>query len=107
MIARVGFVEANAVGPGAVQRVEDSHVTFTIFLQEGYQHRAGRTPPSRLAPVAPGAGGHDHKRLRNRLPAGGEPPQMSGMLGPMAFLALAPFLGAEAASRLIARQSRS
>ena len=47
MIAHVGFVEAYAVGPGAVQRVEDSHVTFTIFLQEGLQHANRRTPPPR------------------------------------------------------------
>ena len=50
MIAHVGFVEAYAVGPGAVQRVEDSHVAFTIFLQEGYQQQLRRAPPpTRLA----------------------------------------------------------
>ena len=48
-IAHLGFVESYAVGPGAVQRVEDSLIAFTIFLQEGYQHQTQQYPPSRLA----------------------------------------------------------
>jgi AcrR family transcriptional regulator len=45
-IAHVGFVEAYAVGPGAVQRVEDSHTAFTMFLQEGYQYAPDPDPPA-------------------------------------------------------------
>ena len=91
MIAHVGFVEAYAVGPGAVQRVEDSHVTFTIFLQEGYQQK-----PTTYAALAPGAGGDHHQHLRDRLPggAGQQAAACERMLAPIAFLALAPFLGA-------------
>jgi AcrR family transcriptional regulator len=98
MIAHVGFVEAYAVGPGAVQRVEDSHVTFTIFLQEGYQQKPRRTPPSRLALEAIITSIFEivYREARSR-----KRPRVSGMLGPMAFLALAPFTGAEEASRFI------
>jgi AcrR family transcriptional regulator len=101
LIAHVGFVEAYAVGPGAVQRVEDSHVTFTIFLQEGYQQKATGTPPSRLALEAIITSIFEivYREARSR-----ERPRVSRMLGAMAFLALAPFVGAEEASRFIDRQ---
>lgn len=102
MIAHVGFVEAYAVGPGAVQRVEDSHVTFTIFLQEGYHHQPTRTPPSRMALEATITSIFEIVYLQVR---GGKQPRVSAMLGPMAFLALAPFMGAKAASRFVDRQA--
>jgi TetR/AcrR family transcriptional regulator len=102
MIAYVGFVEAYAVGPGAVQRVEDSHVTFTIFLQEGYHHQLTRTPPSRLALEATITSIFEIVYVRARDDSR---PRMSAMLGPMAFLALAPFMGAKAAGRFVDRQA--
>lgn len=49
LVAHVGFVEAYAVGPGAVQRIDDSHVAFTIFLREGFRYRPQENPPSGLA----------------------------------------------------------
>jgi AcrR family transcriptional regulator len=101
MIAHVGFVEAYAVGPGAVQRVEDSHVTFTIFLQEGYQHERGRTPPSRLALEATITSIFE---IVYRQARGRKQPRVGEMLGAMAFLALAPFMGAEEAMRFVDRQ---
>jgi AcrR family transcriptional regulator len=48
-IARIGFVDAYAVGPAAAQRIEDSQVAFTIFLQEGLQQLSKSEPPSRAA----------------------------------------------------------
>jgi AcrR family transcriptional regulator len=98
MIAQVGFVEAYAVGPGAVQRVEDSHVTFTIFLQEGYQQKPPRTPPSRLALEAIITSIFE---IVYREARGRKEPQVTGMLGHMVFLVLAPFLGADEANRFI------
>jgi hypothetical protein len=38
LVMNVGFVEAYAVGPGAVHRLEDTHAAFVMLLQEGYQH---------------------------------------------------------------------
>jgi TetR/AcrR family transcriptional regulator len=104
MIAHVGFVEAYAVGPGAVQRVEDSHVTFTIFLQEGYHHQATRTPPPRLALEATITSIFE---IVYRQARGGRQPHVSAMLGPMAYLALAPFMGAKAAGRFVDRQAKA
>jgi AcrR family transcriptional regulator len=97
MIAHVGFVEAHAVGPGAVQRIEDSHVTFTIFLQEGYQQDPTRKPP-RLALETIITNVFE---LVYRDARSGSQPRVSGMLGAMAYLTLTPFLGSEEANRLI------
>jgi AcrR family transcriptional regulator len=104
MIAHVGFVEAYAVGPAAVQRVEDSHITFTIFLQEGYQQKPRRTPPSRMALEAIITAIFEivYREARAR-----KDPQLSGMLGHMAFMALAPFLGAKEADEFIERRLKA
>ena len=92
MIAHVGFVEAYAVGPGAVQRVEDSHVTFTIFLQEGYQQQPRRTPPPALALEAIITSIFEIIYIEVRQQSS---PRLEGMLGHMAFLALAPVPGGQ------------
>jgi AcrR family transcriptional regulator len=102
-IANVGFVEAHAVGPGAVQRVEDSHVTFTIFLEEGYQQEPKLAAPSRLALEAIITCIFE---LVYRKARGAKLPRVSDVLGQIVFLALAPFLGAEQAKRFIDRQSQ-
>jgi AcrR family transcriptional regulator len=103
-IANVGFVEAHAVGPGAVQRVEDSHITFTIFLEEGYRQQPKRAAPSRLALEAIITCIFEvvYRKVR-----GAELPRVSEALGQIVFLALAPFLGAEQAKRFIDRQSQA
>lgn len=98
MFAHVGFVEAYAVGPAAVQRIEDSHVTFTIFLQEGYQQLPRRAPPSRLGLEAIITSIFE---IVYREARAGRDPRLTGMLAHMAFLALAPFLGAEEANQFI------
>jgi AcrR family transcriptional regulator len=49
VIATIGFVDAYAVGPAAAQRIEDSQVAFTIFLQEGLQQLSTSEPPPRAA----------------------------------------------------------
>lgn len=98
MFAHVGFVEAYAVGPAAVQRIEDSHVTFTIFLQEGYQQQPRRAPPSRLSLEAIITSIFE---IVYREARAGRDPRLTGMLAHMVFLALAPFLGAEEANQFI------
>jgi len=97
-VAHVGFVEAYAVGPGAVQRIEDSHVTFTIFLQEGYQAQTHGARPSRLALEAIVASIFEIVYREVRVAADAE---VGETLAQMAFLALAPFLGAAEAGELI------
>jgi AcrR family transcriptional regulator len=97
-IAHVGFVEAHAVGPGAVQRVEDSHVAFTVFLQEGFQFAHPSPPPSRVALEAIITTIFEIVYSQARA---SEKPQLSGLLAHLSFLALAPFLGPARANEFI------
>jgi AcrR family transcriptional regulator len=97
-IAHVGFVEAHAVGPGAVQRVEDSHVAFTIFLQEGFQYAKPSAPPSRVALEAIVTTIFEIVYGQTRS---GDDLHLSGLVPHLSFLALAPFVGPERADVLI------
>ncbi len=45
VLAYIGYVESHAVGSPAIQRVEDSHAAFKMFVQEGYMSTS--TPPPR------------------------------------------------------------
>lgn len=102
LVAHVGFVEAYAIGPGAVQRVEDSHVAFMFFLQEGLVHGPQANPPSRVAMEAIIASVFEIIYLQARR----EEPQIASMLPHIAHLWLAPFLGVKQADAFIERQQR-
>jgi AcrR family transcriptional regulator len=97
-IAHVGFVEAHAVGPGAVQRVEDSHVAFTIFLQEGFQYAKPTAPPPRVALEAIITTIFEIVYSQARS---GEELRVSGLVPHISFLSLGPFVGPERADALI------
>jgi AcrR family transcriptional regulator len=99
--AHVGFVEAYAIGPSAVQRVEDGHMAFTFFLQEGLTQATPETAPSRVAMEAVVAAVFEVVYVCVR---GRAKPQLTGMLGPLAHLWLSPFLGVQAADRFIEQQ---
>jgi AcrR family transcriptional regulator len=104
LITHVGFVEAHAVGPGASQRVQDSHIAFAIFLQEGYLHVAEQPPPTRTAIEAIVT--TVFELVYHQARASTEP-EISGLLGQMTFLCLAPFLGAGAAEKFIASKTKA
>jgi AcrR family transcriptional regulator len=97
-VAHVGFVESYAVGPRGIQRVEDSRIAFTIFLQEGYRHELAGTPPSRLALEAIITAIFEIIYREARSSA---EPQTTRLLGAIVHLCLAPFMGGEAASTFI------
>jgi AcrR family transcriptional regulator len=101
LLAHLGFVESAAIGPSAVQRVEDTCVAFTIFLQEGYQQRSLRPPPSRLALEATVGAIFE---IVYRQARAGSIARISALLPHMTFLCLAPFLGAAEANRFIDRK---
>ena len=99
LIAQVGFIEAYAAGPAAVQRVEDSHLAFTMFLQEGYQH----VPESGLSRLALEAIVMTiYEIVYCRVGARGAADTTS-LLAPMSLLCLAPFLGAREATQFTTR----
>lgn len=103
-IARVGFVEAYAVGLDAIQRVEDSRTAFTIFLQEGYQHAPQHDPPSRLALEAIIATIFEIVYHQARA---SPRPQIAGLLAQFTFLCLAPFIGPTQANEFIDQQLKT
>ena len=99
-LAHVGFVEAYAVGPGAVQRIEDSHVAFMFFLQEGLLYR-DEPAPSRVAMEAIIAAIFEIVYLDTRRD--GEP-QIASLLAHVAHVWLTPFMGIEEADAFIDAQ---
>ena len=99
--AHVAFVEAYAVGPHAIQRVEDSRAAFTIFLQEGYRWQQSGAPPSRLALEAIITTIFEIVYLQARASA---TPKTAGFVSHFLHLCLTPFIGAAAANELIAKR---
>ena len=101
--AHVGFVDAYAVGPTAIQRVEDSRIAFTIFLREGYRCMNPAGPaPSRVALEAIITTIFEIIYLAAReTPA----PQTELLLGHLVHIALAPFIGVGAANAFLLTRS--
>jgi AcrR family transcriptional regulator len=96
VLAHIGYVEAHAVGSPAIQRVEDSHAAFKIFLQEGYLHASNPPPRAVLDAITATTFdiGYQHARTRqiHRLPR---------LTPHAAYLVLTPFLGRAAANDFI------
>ncbi len=99
LVAHVGFVEAHAVGPGAVQRIEDSHIAFMFFLQEGLVYKKQPVPPTRLA--MEGIIANIFEIIYRQARTEGTP-QVAVMLPHIAYLWLTPFLGSKEAETFIA-----
>jgi hypothetical protein len=95
-IARVIYLESHALGAPAIQRVDDSHAAFTIFLQEGSQFAA--SPPSRTAMEAIVAASFEtgYHQFRNHTPQ--QWPHFTHLL---TYLCLTPFLGTDAANEFL------
>ena len=88
LVAHVAFVEAYAVGPRAVQRIEDTHTAFLFFLQEGVT--LAEDPPSRVGMEAIIAAVFEVIYLQARA---GAKLQIAGMLPQISHIWLTPFLG--------------
>ncbi len=92
-IAHVIYLESHAVGAPAIQRVEESHAAFTIFLQEGNQLTTIPQPRVALeAIVAAGfeVGYHQFRRQEVR--------EFLNQAYLITYLCLVPFLGVKAAN---------
>lgn len=100
--AHVAFVEAYATGPRGIQRVEDSHIAFTIFLQEGYRYKSDSdVSPSRVALEAIITTIFEIVYLQTRASA---KPKTAGLLGQLVHMCLAPFVGETGANEFIDAQ---
>ena len=98
LVANVGFIEAYAVGPGAVQRVEDSHMAFAMLLQDGYHHVRREARPSRVILETIIATIFELIYWRVRSGSGA---RLSGLLPHLTFLVLSPFVGSEQANAFV------
>jgi hypothetical protein len=99
VFSHIKYVEAQALGSAAIQRVEDSHAAFTIFVQEGYLH--AERPPARSVLDAIAATGYEigYHHVRHGLIE-----QLPRMTPHAAYLVLAPFLGPRATNDFIDEQ---
>ncbi len=101
--AHVAFVEAYAVGPHAIQRVEDSRIAFTIFLQEGYSEQPeGQVPPPRVALEAIVTAIFEIIYLQTRA---SPKPATARLLGHIVHICLTPFIGGEAANEFLSSRA--
>ncbi|HXP29339.1 MAG TPA: hypothetical protein VN804_06255, partial [Solirubrobacteraceae bacterium] len=101
LVAHIGFVEAYAVGPAAIQRIEESHIAFAFFLQEGLVYREQERPPSRVAMEAIITSIFEIVYLQARDHG---TPEVAAMLPHIAHLWLTPFLGAGESDEFIDEQ---
>jgi AcrR family transcriptional regulator len=104
VVAYIAFVEAYAVGPGAVQRIEDTHVAFLYFLEEGAAERGADDAPSRVAMEAIIAGIFEviYMQARERGRA-----QIAAMFPYIAHIWLTPFLGVRQSDAFIDRKMKA
>ena len=103
-IAHIGFVEAYAVGPAAVKRLEESLDAFTLFLQQGQRlSRRGAQQPK----VAIEAISVANFEMAYRQTRKGPDARLAGLLPHAIFISLAPFMGADATNEFIRRQLQS
>jgi AcrR family transcriptional regulator len=107
-ISHLRLVECYAAGPAAIRRAEDITRSFTIFLEEGFRYRARAVSPPRLASQA--IAGAIFEIVQRQVEQG-EFATLTSYLPQLAYIAIAPFAGAEQAIELVeemkARASRS
>lgn len=105
-LAHVTFVESHSGGPVAMGRLPELIGAFTIFLQEGYRYSSAQNAaPQAPSPVALEAivtAVFELCHLRSRASA---PDRPGSQVQDLAFLCLAPFLGAAQAHAFL--QGRS
>jgi AcrR family transcriptional regulator len=99
VFSHIKYVEAHALGREAIQRVEDSHAAFTIFVQEGFP--LSDSPPARSVLDALAAAGYE---LGYRLCRQRQIELLPRMTPHAAYLVLTPFVGSAAANEFIDEQ---
>ena len=102
LIAHLGLVDCYACGPGFVRRVHESHLAFTIFLEEGYRHTS-RPPPRAVSALACAT----ITELGFHCLHTGRAAYIRALQPLAVYVALTPFLGAEAAARFLEARSPS
>ncbi len=99
VLSHIGYVESHAVGSPAIQRVEDSHAAFKIFLQEGFTQ--AERPPAGAALDAIAKTVFEVGYTQARI---GRAQTLPRMVPLCAYLILTPFIGREAANEFVDAQ---
>jgi AcrR family transcriptional regulator len=104
-LTHASLIEAHAGGREAVERLGELVAGFTIFLQEGYEHRptGHGSPPSPLALEAIAQANFEILYRQARASASAD---MAGQLPRLAYVCLAPFVGPVRAGELIVEMMR-
>lgn len=95
-ISHTGLVESHAVGAPAIQRFEDSHRAFTLFLQEGNQHTTTPQTPTEMEATAAAIFEISYQQCRTN-----NNHQLPNYAYHTTYLSLTPFLGTQAANEFI------
>jgi AcrR family transcriptional regulator len=90
-LAGVALLDSHAAGSHAARRVQEASGAFTIFLEEGFRYESTRERPSQTCLQALAAAVFE---LCYQAARCGESPELSALLPHIAFILLAPFLGA-------------
>jgi AcrR family transcriptional regulator len=97
-MACAGFVEAYAVGPGAIQRIDEYCNRFAPFVWAGrLDARQGVVPPRLAVEAIMKAVAEVIYRQAHRTRS----PQTARLLSNLSYLCLAPFIGPDEATRFI------
>ncbi len=94
VMAHLRLVECYTAGPEAVRRAEETTSSFTIFFEEGYRQRRHREELPRLFSEA--TAGAIFEVVQHEV-AAGNTAALPRLLPQLSYVALAPFLGPEAA----------
>lgn len=97
-LSHLRLVECYAAGPAAIRRAEEITRSFTFFLEEGYVYRAANRSLPRLYSEA--IAGAIFETLQ-RAVASGEFATVPRLLPALCYVAIAPFVGAGEAARMV------
>jgi len=103
-LAYLDFIAANAAGPEAIRRRHDSHMAFSLFLEDGYRQASQSNPPPRLTSEAIGAAIFG---ILRKYVVRGRTSELPSLLPTLAYLALAPFIGPQGALAFIEERVRA
>jgi AcrR family transcriptional regulator len=94
----LAFVESYAVGSASIQLVEERMMAFTLLLEQGYHHLSeAQSPPRQISQIIAFATFElAYREVRQRQPG-----KFSHLLPQLAYMNLAPFLGAEDATSFV------
>jgi AcrR family transcriptional regulator len=94
----VDLVESYAAGPAALRRSFENRMAYTLFLEDGYRQRPEAEALPRL--VSEAVSGAIHELMRKQVTVG-RTERMREIVPRVVYVTLAPYLGAEAALKLI------